>query len=77
MFGLVVIEVMTPSGHLSNINEISNLKIKRPFEFKDDGVKSRELQELVRFSCEYANKGTLTNKLVVFLLHISSKKPKI
>jgi hypothetical protein len=22
MFGLVVIEVMTPSGHLSNINEI-------------------------------------------------------
>jgi hypothetical protein len=24
MFGLVVIEVMTPSGHLSNINEIIN-----------------------------------------------------
>ena len=26
MFGLVVIEVMTPSGHLSNINEIINVE---------------------------------------------------
>ena len=27
MFGLVVIEVMTPSGHLSNINEINLLDV--------------------------------------------------
>ena len=40
------------------------IQIQRPFEFKDDDVKSRELQE---FSSEYANKGTPTNKLVVFL----------
>ena len=29
MFGLVVIEVMTPSGHLSNINEMEKF-IKLP-----------------------------------------------
>ena len=55
----------------------SNLKIKRPFEFKDDDVKSRELQELVRFSREYANKGTLTNKLVEILSKLSSTKTNL
>ena len=29
MFGLVVIEVMTPSGHLSNIDEITVLQAKK------------------------------------------------
>ena len=33
MFGLVVIEIMTPSGHLSNINEmIVGLRVKMQFD---------------------------------------------
>ena len=39
--------------------------------------KSKELQELVRFSREYANNGTLTNKLVVLLLKLSSTKTNL
>ena len=36
MFGLVMIEVMTPSGHLSNINEI--IKENKDFISTDDNV---------------------------------------
>ena len=32
MLGLDVIEVMTPSGHLSNINEIVNKVLKKDIE---------------------------------------------
>ena len=37
----------------------------------------RELQEFVRFSSEYANKGTLTNKLVVLILIKNHQKKLI
>ena len=39
--------------------------------------KSKELQELVRFFCEYANNGTLTNKLVVLILIKNHRQKKL